>query len=75
MQISKEMKVWAEKNTICIQVNPYYVYYAKVVRIGNKDDDPSIPSMWGWINHLSEKVWWNNELQKSFTDLCSLIYE
>lgn len=75
MEISREIKVWAEKNTVCIQVNPHYTYYAKVLRIGSFNDSPSIPSMWGWIHHLKEKVWWNHDIQRSFIDLCSLMYE
>lgn len=71
MEINKEMKIWAEKTTVCIRVNPHYTFYAKVNRIGNFSDSPDVPSMWGWIHHLKEKVWWNIELQRSFIDLCS----
>jgi hypothetical protein len=75
MEVSREIKVWAEKNTVCIQVNPFYTYYAKVLRIGNFEDEKNVPSMWGWIKHLKDKVWWNKDIEGSFIDLCSLMYD
>lgn len=68
-------KVWAEKNTVCIQVNPYFTYYAKIRGIGTFNDSPALPTMWGWIHHLKEKVWWDKELQASFIDLATLMDE
>ena len=50
------MKIWAEKTTICIKVNPYYTYYAKLCGIGKFGDSPDKDTMWGWVEHLKTKV-------------------
>lgn len=73
MEISREIKVWAEKTTICIAVNSYYTYYAKINSIGIITDNPSLTSMWAWVNHLKDKVWWNNDIQRSFIELASIM--
>lgn len=75
MEISKEIGIWAEKNTICIQVNPHYVYYAKVSRIGKDTDVAGCFTMYGWIKHLKEKVWWNNYLEDSFQELAEIMFK
>jgi len=73
MQISSEMRIWAEKNTICIQVNPQYTYWAKIQKLGTQDDPAGFPSMYGWVKHLREKVWWSPDLEMSFQELAELI--
>ena len=71
---SNEMKIWSEKNTICIQVNPFYVYYAHLKKIGDSFDSPDVPSMYGWIKHLKEKNWWNPDLERSFQELAEIMF-
>lgn len=73
MQISSEMRIWAEKNTICIQVNPQYTYWAKIQKLGTPDDPAGFPSMYGWVKHLREKIWWSPDLERSFQELAELI--
>lgn len=69
------MNIWGENKTICIQVNPVYVYWAKVSRIGDVDDKPGCFSMWGWVYHLREKNWWCDELERSFIKLAYKMFE
>jgi len=69
MNISRDIKVWAEKTTICIAVNSSYTYYAKINSIGSVEDNPNLTSMWSWINHLKNKRWWNSDIQRSFVEL------
>lgn len=42
-------------------------YYAHGIhKIGTKDSPDADDSMWGWINHMSHKVWWNPQIQQDF---------
>ena len=68
------MKIWAEKTTICIKVNPYYTYYAKLCGIGKFGDSPDKDTMWGWVEHLKTKVWWTTEIQRSFIELATIMF-
>jgi hypothetical protein len=69
------MNIWGEKTTICIQVNSHYIYYAKIVKIGTPENKIGDFSMWGWIYHLRDKNWWNNEIEKSFIKLANNMFK
>ncbi len=62
------------KNTIYIQVNPYYEYDAKLTKIGEPTDQAGTFSMYGWIAHLRDKNWWDEEKERSFKLLAEEIY-
>lgn len=71
---NKEMRIWSEKNTICIQVNQFYTYYAHLKKLGDQSDTWDVPSVYGWVKHLKDKVWWNQEIQKSFIELGEIMF-
>lgn len=67
------MNIWLNGEYVFIRINNHFVYninISKLKEIGTVNDNPSIPSMWGRINHLREKNWWNAELEKSFIGFC-----
>jgi len=71
---NKEMRIWSEKNTICIQVNQFYTYYAHLKKLGSPNDTWDIPSMYGWVKHLKEKNWFNPDLERSFIELAEIMF-
>lgn len=75
MEQSLPMKVVkvGENFNIDIQVTPYYEYEVRLNGlIGNEDEEPIASfSMWGWINHLRGKNWWNWETEGQFIELAT----
>ncbi len=42
-------------------------YYAHSIQsVGITNDAPDLFTMWGWINHLRSKNWWNGDIEQSF---------
>lgn len=42
-------------------------YYAHGInQFGTPKSPDADDSMWGWINHMSHKVWWNQYMQEEF---------
>lgn len=55
------------KDGLCIWFDNGW-YYAHGIRgFGDPSDAPGhLSTMWGWINHLREKIWWNEGLEHDF---------
>ena len=67
------MNIWESGGYVFIRINNHFVYnfnISKLKEFGTVSDNPSIPSVWGQINHLRDKNWWNAELEKSFIGFC-----
>lgn len=67
------MNIWLNGEYVFMRVNNHFVYnfnISKLKELGNINDEPSVLSMWGRINHLREKNWWNNEMERSFITFC-----
>ena len=46
---------------------PYWDYYAhQIHELGDVTSPPDCITMWGWINHMHEKIWWNPTLEEKF---------
>lgn len=44
-------------------------YYAHAInRIGKQNDKDADDTMWGWINHMRHKLWWNPGFEQDFID-------
>jgi len=42
-------------------------YYAHGIhKMGEPSDPDASDSVWGWRNHMSHKVWWNEGLEQDF---------
>jgi len=43
-------------------------YYAHgIITLGEESDAPrKMGTMWGWVNHLKSKRWWNSQLEAKF---------
>jgi len=70
------MDIWEKDGIIFIKVSSRFTYtfnISKVKKIGDVNDAPGSFSMWGWINHLREKNWWHDNLEKSFIKICEHI--
>lgn len=69
LEVSKSQKF---EDGICVWFTDGYddeFYYAHGIhRIGEPSDPDASDSMWGWINHMSHKIWWNSGLQRDFMD-------
>lgn len=66
------MTIWKKDGYIFIQVNKHFIYdvYLKHIKeIGDPQDSPSTLSMYGVLNHLRQKKWWNTYLDVSFIKL------
>lgn len=51
-------------------------YYAHGIhKIGERTDADASDSMWGWVNHMSHKVWWNSDLEGDFVREVKKYYE
>jgi len=45
--------------------NDYYTH--RTEKIGDENVAPVADfSMWSWVNHLREKIWWTPKLEKEF---------
>lgn len=65
-----------DSGNIMIKVTPNYEYEVhSMVKMGNPDDRPGVFSAYGWVNHLREKIWWNNELESNFLLLAKRIID
>ena len=67
------MNIWLSGDYVFIRVNRHFIYnfnISHLEKFGTVNDAPNIKSMWGRINHLREKNWWNAELEKSFIGFC-----
>ena len=70
------MDIWESGGYVFIRVNNHFVYninISKLSKLGEESDSPSIFSMWGRINHLRDKNWWNKDLERSFIQFCKEI--
>lgn len=70
------MNIWEKGGYIFIKVSKNFTYdlnISKINRLGNPSDEPSVFSMWGWINHLRDKNWWNEKTERSFIEICKKI--
>jgi hypothetical protein len=66
------MNIWLNGEYIFIKVNNHFVYNFNISRIkefGTVNDAPNILSVYGRINHLREKNWWNARLEQSLLEL------
>ena len=64
-----------EGNKIIIHVSDVYQYPARFSGFGKETDSPSMHTAWGWVNHLREKIWWNQDSEREFLRLASIITE
>lgn len=72
--MNKELKMWVEGNTINIQVTSGYIYDAYyLTKMGKESDHPGTQSVWGWINHMRPKRWWNEMNERKFLLLATKI--
>lgn len=58
---------------IKIKVMKNYTYSVEINGLGEMTDKPAIDTMWGWINHLRSKTWWNNFAEKEFIKLSEIV--
>lgn len=59
--LSDGVCVWFNKGN---QKNYYYAHCIR--KIGESTDPDASDSMWGWINHMRHKIWWNLSLERDF---------
>ncbi len=58
--------VWLE----CGNDKDFY-YMHGITQLGDENDLPGyLHSMWGWINHMREKNWWNKDIEAAFIKTC-----
>lgn len=62
---SKEVKVVFGDGYIN---NLYYTHATQ--EFGEPTDKEGTFTMWGWINHLRHKIWWNESLENDFIREC-----
>lgn len=68
--MKKKLKMWVEGDTINIEVLKYYIYDCHNIRkIGSAADNPGSTSAYAWLNHISQKNWWNIEQNGEFLQL------
>lgn len=72
----EKMNIWEKDGYVFIKVSKNFTYdfnISKINRLGDENDAPGLYSMWGWINHLREKNWWNDRYERSFKEICEKI--
>lgn len=65
VQIERSVKN-NDEITVCFD-NNYYAH--SIISLGKEEDAPErMNTMWAWINHMRDKVWWHSDLEERFKE-------